>query len=135
MARKYCSNNVDTSSKLKRGFKAVRTYENKNYPVASLILGIRKLEYIPYKPTYRPIGNGPLSVFENKHDAISFIKSYKGRKTNLKLFKCKYLPSIDKNLWDRNLWFKHTMIVPYEVLPKGTFLADVVVITKEVKET
>ena len=132
MNKEYFKQLVDHPANPRHGFKVVSVFKGEYYsamhPVAK--------KYQIYKPTYRNVVNGPLAVFKNKLDATKFIISLY-RPTylepgclNLKLFKCYYFPSKDKDLW-----FNEDIVILHKDLPKGTALADIVIITKEIKQS
>lgn len=75
------------------------------------------------KTTPQP-GCGPLCVFGKKTDAERFARQFHGRKA----YPCAYRPSIYNQVW-RSV--NSSVIRLLEFLPKGTVLADEVVLLKE----
>ena len=125
MNKEYFKQLVDHPAKPRHGFKIVSVFKGEYYSAMSIYDGVKK--YQTYKPVYRDVVNGPLAVFKNKYDVAKFIWTYKFIRPNIKLFKCYYFPSKDKDLW-----LNKRLVTLHKDLPEGTALADIVIITKEI---
>lgn len=126
MNKEYFEQLVDHPAKPRHGFKVVSVFMNEYcsamYPAAK--------KYQTYKPVHRDIGDGPLAVFKDRGTAVKFINLYICKLPDrFKLFKCYYFPSKDKDLW-----LYKDIVTLHKDLPKGTALADIVIITKEIRK-
>jgi hypothetical protein len=75
---------------------------------------------------------GPLAVFNNLESAKKFIGAIIITFRHVLIYKCKYVPSKRKNLWV--LYGNSVRTVRGPVFfPKGTVLANKVMITEEIK--
>lgn len=109
---------------IKTGYKAIYPrciYSNSNgeYSLCSWSSPSR-IEYKYNTWTNRPTDCGPLAVFNSKSLALAFVKKHSlyALRHHEYVFKCKYVPSKDKTLWDRH------HILPDNEIPKGTIFAD-----------
>ena len=108
---------------MKKGFKLVRIREGS---YISLFL----LDFVVYKEnklvTPRP-SCGPLCVFETKESAMSFCDNVHRCSPNpIVVYECDYIPSTHNKVWD--LFGE----VEQWRLPKGTVLADGVILRRRV---
>lgn len=115
-----------------KGYKVVRHGRDGVYRSA---MGVRAVvEYQVDKETRPKEGNGPLAVFDNLEDAQKFVSFYKPDGVS-SIFKCEYELSDEKELW--YMIYSGTkatkMTAPGSFqLPRGTVLADTVIITEKV---
>lgn len=132
----FCKNSV-------MGYKLVYVDENgiklsaimKSFSAAVVTYAVDRIT-IPFPD------NGPLSVFDNLHSVCAFLDKYDAllHFGNIKLFRCNYVPSSFRHIWYsyEELGYKFTELsksgnLPLPTLPKGTILADAVMLTKEIK--
>jgi len=110
-------------NKLRIGYKLVRQLQNKYYSAIETI-GMAEYKINEYtKPLFHC---GPLAVFESLQDAIRFNNALPRK---CKIFECQYLESSASTLW-RPI---ETCIGYDEAsMPKGTKLADNVMLTEEI---
>lgn len=110
-------------------YKVVRVTDKGKYISIS---AMEFVEYIPYEWAHKKSKCGPLASFDSMENVERFVSLFgvnradmkKG--TNFKVFKCKIVNSVFHSLWNS------TGTATY-YLPKGTILADSIMLLEEVQ--
>lgn len=86
------------------------------------------IKYEIGKVSYPKKSNGPLAVFKTRKNAREFRNCIDCGSTETKIFRCKYLPSERKYLKIDNYFSCGLIFTKLETLPKGTVLAEAVML-------
>lgn len=110
----------------KKGYKIVYSEDEKLRSISVY----SAVKYAKKKKTRRPLGDGPLAVF----DELYFAKKFKNRPIfndiRLEVWECVYIPSKDRTLWYSSKGWKQVEMK--DGFPTGTDFADMVKLIKKI---